>query len=247
LAFESTFTGGVRVATGDVTGDGVADIIAGKGPGGGSQVRVFNGVTGAPLSGTLGSFSAYRAGATSGVYVEAGAVNGDGKADILTGTEQGAAPLVKIFSGVDGSLITSFTVGSGTTGVRVAAGDVNGDGLADIVTGEGPGGVPRVCVFDGYSRAELYDFFAYEYAFRGGIYVSASDITGDGKADIVVGPGAGRAPEVRAFHGADTAYLAKFVAFDPTFTGGVRVGTVDADGDGRADIVAAAGAPGNQV
>src|SRR5262245_11989822 len=247
LAFESTFTGGVRVATGDVTGDGVADIIAGKGPGGGSTVRVFNGVNGHPLSGTLGSFSAYGTGETSGVYVAAGDVNGDGKADIITGTEQGAAPLVKIFSGVDGSLITSFTVGSGTTGVRVAAGDVNGDGLADIVTGEGPGGVPRVCVFDGSNRAELFNFYAYEYSFGGGIYVSASDITGDGKADIVVGPGAGRAPEVRAFHGADTAYLAKFLSFDSTFTSGVRVATVDADGDGKADIAAAQAAPGNQV
>src|SRR5262249_34277409 len=87
LAFESTFAGGVRVATGDVTGDGVADVIAGKGPGGGSQVRVFNGVNGAPLSGKLGSFSAYGAGETSGVYVAAGDVNGDGRADIITGTE----------------------------------------------------------------------------------------------------------------------------------------------------------------
>ena len=249
LAYEATFTGGVRVATGDVTGDGVPDIVTGKGPGGGSRVRVFNGITGLPLLGTLGSFEAYPSGGSSGVFVAAGDVNGDGRADIITGPEVGAAPLVKIFSGQDGSLLASFYVGAvdSTAGVRVAAGDVNGDGLADIITGEGPGSLPRVCVFDGGTQKEIYNFFAFEYAFRGGIYVAAGDTTGDGKADILVGPGEGRAGEVRAFHGADTAYLAKFLPYGGAFTGGVRVATVDADNDGRADILTGEGAAVNRA
>ncbi|MCI0684778.1 MAG: hypothetical protein L0Y71_21990, partial [Gemmataceae bacterium] len=249
LAYNRNFSGGVRVATADFTGDGVLDILTGPGPGGGSQVRVFNGTNGRPLAGTLGGFNAYAPGQTDGVFVAAGDVSGDGVPDIITGTNDGAAPLVKVFSGAGGALIASFNVSSyrSTSGVRVAAGDVTGDGIADIITGEGPGGLPRVCMFDGPSRAEIYNFFAYEYAYRGGIYVAAGDTTGDGKADIIVGPGAGHAPEVRAFHGADTAHLAKFLAFDATFTGGVRVTTLDADRDGKADIAAAAGPLGNQV
>lgn len=128
-AYANSFHGGVRVALGDFTGDGVLDIVTGPGPGGGAQVRVFNGLTGKALSGTLGNFNAYAPGQTDGVYVAAGDVNGDGRADIITGTNDGAAPVVKVFNGLNGALLASFSVGAAdsTTGVRVAAHDVTGE------------------------------------------------------------------------------------------------------------------------
>src|SRR5262249_13745666 len=45
-AYDPHFLGGVRVATGDINGDGVDDIITAPGPGGGPDIRVFDGVTG---------------------------------------------------------------------------------------------------------------------------------------------------------------------------------------------------------
>ena len=68
LAYDHEFAGGVRVAVGDVTGDGRADIVTGAGPGGQPHVKVFDGVTGLEYR----SFLAYDPGFAGGVYVAAG-------------------------------------------------------------------------------------------------------------------------------------------------------------------------------
>jgi hypothetical protein len=54
-AYDSSMTGGVRVAVGDVNGDGTPDIITAPGKGGGSLVKVWSGVDGSLLQ----SFNAY--------------------------------------------------------------------------------------------------------------------------------------------------------------------------------------------
>ena len=65
FAYAPAFTGGVRVAAGDVTGDGRADIITAPGPGGGGEVRIFDGVTGVPV----GSPTASQPPAAGGLFV----------------------------------------------------------------------------------------------------------------------------------------------------------------------------------
>jgi hypothetical protein len=61
---------------------------------------------------------------------------------------------------------------------------------------------------------------------------------------IVTGPEAGGGPDVRVFDALTGALQLSFFAFDPGFLGGVRVATVDANGDGVPDVIVTAGPGG---
>ena len=129
-------------------------------------------------------------------------------------------------------------------GVRVAAADINGDGKADVIATTGAGVPTRVVVFSGATQTPIRDFAPYGGGFSGGVFVAAGDINGDGTPDIITGADAGGGPDVRVFDGKTGASIAGFFAFDSGFTGGVRVAALDIDGDGRSEIIAAAGSGG---
>lgn len=71
-AFESKFSGGVRVATGDVNGDGVAELIVSTGPGDG-QLKIIDGKSGRAVA-TLDPFGADYDG---GLVVASGRFGGE--------------------------------------------------------------------------------------------------------------------------------------------------------------------------
>jgi hypothetical protein len=243
LAYDPQFTGGVRVATGDVTGDGIDDVITAPGANGGPHIKVIDGQSGA----LVGEFNAYDPRFIGGVYVAAGDVTGDGRADIITGAGAGGGPHVRVFDLATNQVVASFFAYNPAFrgGVSVAAGDTDGDGRADIITGAGPGGGPHVQSFSGKTLQRVHSFFAYNPAFRGGVFVAAGDTTGDGRADIITGAGPGGGPNVAVYNGTDAALLRSFFAFPASFAGGVRVGAADLNYDGRDDLVAGPGPTGD--
>jgi Tol biopolymer transport system component len=253
LAYAATFRGGLSVAAGDVNGDGANEVITGAGPGGAPEVRFFAGSRAGTLS---GSFLPYPSTFAGGVRVAAGDVDGDGRAEIVTAPGAGTAQPVRIFRRTPAGAIvpvapTFFPYGSAYTGgVHVAAGDVDGDGRADIITGPGPGNPLPVRVFrrnPNGTVTPILDFLPYGPTFRGGVFVAAGDVDGDGRAEILAGPGGGSSGAVRVMKrnpNGTLTVLATFSPFGSTISGGVRVAAGDVDGDGRADIIAGRG-PGN--
>src|SRR5207245_3906301 len=86
--------------------------------------------------------------------------------------------------------------------------------------------------------------FAYYPLFTGGQFLSAGDLNGDGFADVIVGADKGGGPNVIAFSGKDGTVMYNFMAYDIHFTGGVRVGAGDVNGDGKSDIICVPGPGG---
>ena len=240
MPFGPTFKGGMMTATGDTNGDGTADIIVAAGVGGNSTIKIYDGLT----LGVIATFQAYG-GYNGAVNVAAGDLNNDGYADIITAPgSKGPTSNVKAFSGKNGQLMRSFIAYAGYTGgVTVAAGDVNGDGYSDIITGPQIANPPHVKVFSGQNGATLQSFYAYSAAFNGGIYVASGDFNGDGYADIATGANAGGGPHVVVVSGANPKVkLGSFFAYSPSFSGGVRVGAADINGDGLPELITGAGA-----
>jgi hypothetical protein len=260
FAYDGNFTGGVQVAYGDVDGDGAADIVTGAGPGMNPHVRVFSAARHGSDAGAgpheLAGFLAYAPGFRGGVSVAVGDVDGDGVGEIITGAGPNGGPHVRVFRvHTDWSAATA-TVSEITGffayvpwfigGVRVAAGDIDGDGMDEVLTGAGPGGGAHVEAFKvsaGQPPRLIVSFYAYEPAFRGGVFLAAGDVNGDGRDDIITGAGARGGPHVRVFSvGSNSVQeVASFYAYLSGFTGGVRVAAGDIDSDGRLDVITGAG------
>ena len=248
--FGTNYRGGVRVAVGDVTGDGVDDIIAGAGLGGRAKVRVFDGATFEPVDTALGDLSAFGRTYRGGVFVAAGDVDGDGRADVIVTPSAGSSNQVRIFSGADGSLLNSFRAfGKGVGGVRVAAGDVNGDGLADIIAGTGVGSSVRI--FDAMVGTVLagsgHEFRVFSKGYRGGVYVSTGDLNGDGIDDVIVGAAAGSLSVRSYLMESGPLVPDAFAGYDSKTARGVRLTTLDVNGDGIADIITSKGRRGDNT
>ncbi|MFH1233435.1 MAG: S8 family serine peptidase [Patescibacteria group bacterium] len=240
-AYGDKFKGGVNLASGDVNGDGLDEIITGAGQGGGPHIRIFN--TQGEL---MGQFFAYPDNWRGGVNVAVADVDSDGIAEIITAPMSGYSPEIKIFDW-KGKLKKSFLAYSSQFkgGVYVTAGDVNGDNKNEIITGPGQGGGPHVRVFNMNGKV-LSQFFAYDKKFHGGVKVAVGNIIAGVRSkslEIITAPGQGGGPQIRV-HDSNGNLLKQFFAFKNNFRGGVNVSSGDLNNDGIDEIIVGAGLGG---
>lgn len=239
MAFASTFRGGVNVATGDLDGDGVDEIIAAPRGNGAPQVRVFdkNGIAKFSQNG----FYAYDKNLRCGTDVAVADLDGNGTDEIITTPGTGCGPQVKIFNSKGQAVLTKgfFAYSQGLrVGLRVAAGDVNKDGKAEIVTVPERGASAQVRIFDYKGKAKgTTGFYPYGSLPTGGD-VAVADLNGDAKDEIITVPGEGYPAQVRIFDSTGKAKLNPgFFAYPQSIKTGFLISAGDLNSDGKAEIV----------
>jgi hypothetical protein len=263
--FEAGFKGGVRLAMGDVTGDGVAEVIAAPGRGRVGEIRVLQ-----QVGGELRELTDYRIrpfGNTyiGGIELASGDVDGDARDDIVAAMSSGSGT-VKVFlaatasaAPVDGP--AAITIQPAVSpkyggGSSVAAADVgtfaNGslvsgtaaDGKAEILVASGPGMTPRVLVYDVSNRAapRVADTITPgAYKTQAGISVTAHRFNADAIDDIVVSAGRGGRSLTQVYDGTVAAAAnTRLAVFSPLGQSArpnapLFTAAVDTTGDGLAD------------
>ncbi|MCZ2342379.1 MAG: FG-GAP-like repeat-containing protein [Bacteroidales bacterium] len=170
---DDTFRGGVRVTLGDISGDGVPDLVVAAGFLGGPRVTIWDGASvfaahgGAPTHNPIANFFAFESTLRDGVFVAAGDINGDQIADLIFGGGPTGAPRVRVADGAavfavgdsfslddagrEALTIVNFFAGDDTTrgGIRVASRDLDGDGQAELITGSGENLPSEVRIYAG--------------------------------------------------------------------------------------------------
>jgi hypothetical protein len=270
VPYESTFLGGIRVATADMTGNGQEDIIVAPGRGRAPQIRVF---TEAGVELTAYRTMAYDPSYLGGVQLAVADVNGDGLPDIITVPSQGPAE-VKVFLNtgnpadpIDQTPYRDFLAFPSTFigGSTLAAADMGSivggnftntlDGKAEIVVANGPASMTAtVEVFDVSGTPTLVQSFT-PFAntlpgFTGGEFLSVGNVDSSGIPDIVVGAGSDGGSNVEVWgwntSNATLSRLGGFVAFtDAGNSAPLHLATLDSnDGPLDNEIVAVEGEGG---
>jgi uncharacterized repeat protein (TIGR01451 family) len=234
LAYDSRFRGSVRVATGDVTGDGVAEIITAPGRNAIGEVRVFQQALGGWAELTQYRTLAFGPGYRGGVEVAVADIDNDGDNDIVTAMSirTGMVNVFRVNTGVgvvDPVANTPFKSFRGApagtnNGVMISAGDYILGGPAEIAVGTNSGTRALVRVFDvSGTPTVVRSFKPFANNFRGGVTLSTSDYDGNGSLDLIVGAGLNGGSRVEVWNPSTGTKIAQTSAFGSLVKPNARV------------------------
>ena len=168
-SFKPFPSGAIRVATGDVTGNGVEEIIVGSGRKTAAEVRVYTGA-----GELLWSMLPFNDMPFSGVDVATADTDADGVKEVIAGTGDGTTARVAVIA-ADGSQVLKRFKPFGkryTGGVNVAGGNVFGGEREEIVVGSGGGRSGRIRAFNGRGKRKIDTIIPFGEEFVGAVDVS---------------------------------------------------------------------------
>ncbi|MFA6018138.1 MAG: L,D-transpeptidase [Patescibacteria group bacterium] len=131
LAYDVAYRGGVNVASCDIDGDDVNEIITSAAWNGGPHVRIFNamGVLENP------GFFAFESSFMGGANIACGNLVGDEASEIVVSASLGGGPVVKVFNGFGNLLSETFIDdASKNTGAAIAIADIDHDSIDEVLT-----------------------------------------------------------------------------------------------------------------
>ena len=230
-----TYQYGVRVAVGDVNGDGKAEIVTAPGEGAWTELRIFDGTSFTQLRTVLPFTNAVW---WNGAFVATGDTNGDGRAEIVDGLDAGCCTTVHVVDAGTGAELGGGFRPQGDndeTGTRVAAADLNGDGEAEILTV--PLGSGKVSAFGtaGGNPFRTYEAFGNEAV--GGASLATGDVVGNDRPELSAAANTSGGVQVKVIDTESGATLASFSPYGRIAVAPPQVAVGDVDGDGRNDIV----------
>jgi hypothetical protein len=229
FAYDRLYRGGLQIIRFDTDTDGALETVVADD----TFVSIYDD------DGSLRArFAPYTESYDRGINISVGDLEDDGSVEIVTGTENGGGPHVRVFN-ADGVLINPgffAYADSFRGGVNVTIGDLNGDNIKEIITGAGYNGGPHVRMFKKDGTLINPGFFAFDPDFRGGVNVASADVDGDGIDDVIAGPGLGGNGVARVFN-RDGYLKSEFTVIDHNNRRGLKVAASDLDGDGVAEII----------
>lgn len=163
----------------------------------------------------------------------------DEQKEIVTSTDVGGGPQIRIFNHRGQMRHAGFFAFNRRQrgGASVALADVNGDGRDEIIVGAGKGSVPLVRIFSADGQVIHSGFRVFDGRFRGGVSVAAGRLRHGRQAEIVVAPASGGGPHVRIFKSDGSLLRTGFFAFDPRAQSGLVLGVGDVNFDQKMEII----------
>ncbi|MFM7149388.1 MAG: FG-GAP repeat domain-containing protein [Gemmataceae bacterium] len=227
--FAPSMKGGVRVAAGDMTGDGIPELFCSLGNGGPPVVRIYDGANvyqpTLPLV-MIRQLQVYPSGYAAGVNLTVGDVAGDGSLELITAPVYGGEANIRIINPNDGTLIktiSAFPAGN-KQGLRIAVGDIDGTGKLEILAARARVSLPIINVLNAETGTVTNSLRVYGN-FTNGLFVAAGDANSDGKDEIFASQDAYAYPAVQIWDvsGSTPKLLRQVQAYTPQAVYGTRI------------------------